>query len=57
MNEVKKECCICLEKKPEVVTECKHQFCKECITTWYKRHISCPLCRVNIENKIYNIIM
>ncbi|ODA78344.1 hypothetical protein RJ55_05725 [Drechmeria coniospora] len=28
-----------------VLTVCGHQFCKECITLWFKAHHNCPVCK------------
>ncbi|KAL1902714.1 hypothetical protein Sste5346_001157 [Sporothrix stenoceras] len=28
-----------------VLTVCGHQFCKECITLWFKAHRNCPVCK------------
>ena len=28
-----------------VLTVCGHQFCKECITFWFKAHRNCPVCK------------
>ncbi|CAK7233063.1 hypothetical protein SBRCBS47491_008480 [Sporothrix bragantina] len=28
-----------------VLTVCGHQFCKECITLWFKAHHNCPMCK------------
>ncbi|KAF2141685.1 uncharacterized protein K452DRAFT_287641 [Aplosporella prunicola CBS 121167] len=28
-----------------VLTVCGHQFCKDCITFWYRDHKNCPLCK------------
>jgi hypothetical protein len=53
------ECCICLQSvnKKEFVRElnCGHRFHKKCIDKWLvkmskeQEHISCPICRQNIE--------
>lgn len=53
------ECPVCYEPteiKNQLTTNCKHIFCKKCITTirrkldntGVKKYISCPLCRKNI---------
>ncbi|AES81457.2 anaphase-promoting complex subunit 11 RING-H2 finger protein [Medicago truncatula] len=45
------QCSICLEelfkgsKSECVMTECLHVFHKECIFQWFKRSLTCPLCR------------
>lgn len=28
-----------------VITPCKHIFCKECVTQWFRRKPACPVCR------------
>lgn len=38
-------CPICHDADSELITSCKHQFCKECIGNWIKRSMSCPYCR------------
>lgn len=49
---IEKRCCICLEEmrdktKPE---ECRHVFCRTCITAWTKTFSNlCPLCKVEIK--------
>ena len=43
-----KECNICYETKSNCITDCNHQFCTNCLGTWYKRKISCPYCRSDI---------
>ena len=39
------ECSICLNSKPNLVLPCMHPFCEECVTDWYVKNESCPLCR------------
>jgi hypothetical protein len=45
------QCCICLDALNEIILECKHSFCKNCIMT--NEHILridiCPLCREKIN--------
>lgn len=46
------ECSICLgDKTDEILLNCKHSFCKECINLWEKTNPTCPLCRVKIKRK------
>jgi len=33
-----------------VIRDCKHKFCRTCITEWFNEHHSCPICR-----DVYNI--
>ncbi|KAK2590922.1 hypothetical protein QQS21_011383 [Conoideocrella luteorostrata] len=32
-----------------VLTVCGHQFCKECITLWFKAHHNCPVCKRGLK--------
>lgn len=41
-------CCICYSDKPDIITECNHQFCTECIHEWMKRQHICPYCRTEL---------
>ncbi|KIH94500.1 E3 ubiquitin-protein ligase SHPRH [Sporothrix brasiliensis 5110] len=46
-------CVICqTEFWTGVLTVCGHQFCKECITLWFKAHRNCPVCKrkLTIDN-------
>ena len=42
-------CSICLDEfktKEKIITlDCSHYFHKDCITDWFKKHETCPLCR------------
>ncbi|CAJ2507850.1 Uu.00g090360.m01.CDS01 [Anthostomella pinea] len=31
-----------------VLTICGHQFCKDCMMTWWKAHRNCPLCKTKL---------
>ena len=46
-------CPVCLSDKSEeekCITECGHEFCKNCIHTWFNRSkITCPSCRSEIK--------
>ncbi|KAM7197011.1 putative ATP-dependent helicase IRC20 [Naviculisporaceae sp. PSN 640] len=32
-----------------VLTVCGHQFCKECMTYWFKAHRNCPVCKRHLQ--------
>ncbi|KAL2025050.1 hypothetical protein VTK56DRAFT_52 [Thermocarpiscus australiensis] len=32
-----------------VLTVCGHQFCKECITLWFRAHRNCPVCKRHLH--------
>ncbi|KAK9054983.1 hypothetical protein SSX86_026062 [Deinandra increscens subsp. villosa] len=39
-------CTICQEKlRSPIVLQCKHIFCEECVSEWFDRERTCPLCR------------
>lgn len=42
------DCCICMNGKCNIITNCKHQFCYDCLSESYKRNEDCPKCRTNI---------
>lgn len=44
------ECCICMERKAEVILACGHNFCEICIDNWTSErcHSNCPLCRERV---------
>ncbi len=52
---VKEECCICMDKQSTIITDCKHQFCKLCIKKTLDNSDKCPLCRRNINEKLFYI--
>ena len=39
------KCCICYETNSNIITECTHQFCYDCLSTWYDKSKKCPFCR------------
>jgi hypothetical protein len=43
-------CRICLDGNPNIITNCFHQFCKECIFYWYNEKKICPYCDETILN-------
>lgn len=44
------ECCICLERKPEVILPCAHSYCVPCIEQWNVTSRTCPVCREEIRS-------
>lgn len=43
-------CTICMSNVIEVIElECKHKFCKECLTTWLRKSLTCPCCRAIVS--------
>jgi hypothetical protein len=53
VNEVE-QCSICHDNNSNIITECDHQFCYQCLNAWFNKHQSCPYCRNPFEscNKI-----
>lgn len=39
------ECCICLDRKPEVILPCTHMYCSPCIEQWNMSKKTCPICQ------------
>ncbi|XP_064482360.1 RING finger protein 141-like [Ornithodoros turicata] len=39
------ECCVCMERKPQVTLPCTHSYCLFCIEQWNVSNTTCPLCR------------
>ena len=44
------ECCICLERKPDVILPCTHSYCLPCIEQWNVDHKTCPVCRETLAS-------
>ena len=44
------ECCICIERKPDLILPCTHSYCVPCIEQWNVNHKTCPVCRETVEN-------
>ncbi|CAF2425535.1 unnamed protein product [Rotaria sp. Silwood2] len=49
------ECCICMDRKPNLVLPCTHRFCDECFHQWSSQTSptssqTCPLCRVDVNS-------
>ena len=48
------ECSICFNLiKKEIILNCNHYFCDNCIKEWVKRSNLCPMCRTQIN---FNLI-
>jgi hypothetical protein len=45
-------CVVCYEKKPNIVTFCKHQYCNSCMSMLLLKVMPCPICRciIDIDN-------
>lgn len=53
-TDLEQECSICFEsihKYNQIKTECGHFFCRTCLSRWYQRNITCPLCRKEIDEE------
>ncbi|CAL0317819.1 unnamed protein product [Lupinus luteus] len=43
-------CAICQEKMhAPILLQCKHIFCEECVSEWFERERTCPLCRALVR--------
>ncbi|KAK1285915.1 hypothetical protein QJS10_CPB20g00053 [Acorus calamus] len=43
-------CAICQEKMhAPILLRCKHIFCEDCVSEWFKRERTCPLCRALVK--------
>lgn len=43
-------CAICQEKMhTPVLLRCKHMFCEDCVSEWFERERTCPLCRALVK--------
>jgi ankyrin repeat protein len=49
-----KECPICYENTVQKQSNCKHNYCTECIQKHYNNNSSCPICRQQLTT-FYNI--
>ncbi|XP_020894647.1 E3 ubiquitin-protein ligase RNFT1-like [Exaiptasia diaphana] len=50
INEVGNSCPICQEDltDPIMLRTCKHIFCEDCISLWFDREQTCPMCRAKV---------
>ncbi len=44
------ECCICLERVPELILPCAHSYCLPCIEQWSVNNKTCPVCRETVDD-------
>ncbi|KAM4843690.1 E3 ubiquitin-protein ligase RNFT1 isoform 1-T6 [Thomomys bottae] len=52
-SDVEDICSICqAEFQKPILLICQHIFCEECITLWFNREKTCPLCRTVISDQI-----
>ncbi|EOY20212.1 RING/U-box superfamily protein isoform 2 [Theobroma cacao] len=50
VNEAGDLCAICQEKmQAPILLRCKHIFCEDCVSEWFERERTCPLCRAVIK--------
>ncbi|KAG9155117.1 hypothetical protein Leryth_011099 [Lithospermum erythrorhizon] len=43
-------CAICQEKMHSpILLQCKHIFCEDCVSEWFERERTCPLCRALVR--------
>ena len=44
-------CPICHDSLQEpTILHCKHIFCEECVSTWFDRERTCPMCRAQVQH-------
>lgn len=44
-------CAICQEKMhAPILLRCKHIFCEDCVSEWFERERTCPLCRAVVKS-------
>ena len=48
-------CMICLTNKSDIITQCDHIYCYDCIDIWLNINKNCPYCRSNII-ELYKIV-
>ncbi len=50
INLIPEECVICLNSDTNIITNCGHKFCQDCIKSWCNKNITCPTCRNSNTN-------
>ncbi|XVF24287.1 hypothetical protein REPUB_Repub13aG0114600 [Reevesia pubescens] len=51
VNEAGDLCAICQEKmQAPILLCCKHIFCEDCVSEWFERERTCPLCRAVVKS-------
>lgn len=51
------KCGICFSDNPNIITDCFHQYCKDCLIYWYDINKSCPYCKESLSTWTFlNII-
>eukprot|EP01132_Coremiostelium_polycephalum_P001341 gene1341-1693_t len=44
-------CAICQEKMvAPILLRCNHMFCEDCVSQWFEREKTCPLCRAPVQS-------
>ncbi|KAK3378045.1 SNF2 family N-terminal domain-containing protein [Podospora didyma] len=58
-SEEQRICVICQSPfSTGVLTVCGHQFCKECITLWFRAHRNCPVCKRHLHQaNLHDIVL
>ena len=44
------ECCICIERRPDLILPCLHSYCLPCIEQWNVNNKTCPVCRETVAS-------
>ena len=42
-------CQICLENTQNILTQCNHEYCFQCIYEWLEKQTTCPNCRKHLK--------
>ncbi|KIW50699.1 hypothetical protein PV05_09487 [Exophiala xenobiotica] len=50
-------CTICTDQfEVGTMTSCGHQFCKDCVLTWWAHHHNCPICKTSLQPNSFHDI-